>query len=65
MPGLGKDATGRAIEAASEAFPKWAAMPARERGAILRKWFELVDQHAEDIARIMGGNLAEVLRIAA
>ena len=53
VPGLGKRATGEAIEAASEAFPGWAATPAKERGATLRKWFELIEAHAEDLARIM------------
>ncbi len=53
VPGLGQRAAGEAIEAASDAFPGWAAMPAKDRGAILRKWFELIDQHAEDLARIM------------
>ena len=37
VPGLDKQATGAAIDAASDAFPKWAAMPAKDRGAILRK----------------------------
>jgi succinate-semialdehyde dehydrogenase/glutarate-semialdehyde dehydrogenase len=53
VPGLGKAATGQAIEAASDAFGKWAAMPAKDRGAILRKWFELIEAHGEDLARIM------------
>jgi len=53
VPGLGKTAAGEAIEAADAAFPKWAALPARERGAILRKWFDLIEAHGEDLARIM------------
>jgi succinate-semialdehyde dehydrogenase/glutarate-semialdehyde dehydrogenase len=53
VPGLGKRAAGRAIEAADEAFGPWAAMPAKDRGAILRKWFDLIEAHGEDLARIM------------
>ena len=53
VPGLGKQAAGEAIEAADEAFPRWAAQPAKDRGAILRKWFELIEAHGEDLARIM------------
>ena len=36
VPGLGKQAAGEAIEAANAAFSKWAALPAKDRGAILR-----------------------------
>ena len=53
VPGLGKQAAGEAIEAADEAFPRWAAQPAKDRGAILRKWFDLIEAHGEDLARIM------------
>jgi succinate-semialdehyde dehydrogenase/glutarate-semialdehyde dehydrogenase len=53
VPNLGAEDTGRAIDAAAEAFPAWAAKPAKDRGAILRKWFELIERHAEDLARIM------------
>ena len=53
VPGLGKQAAGEAIEAADAAFPRWAALPAKDRGAILRKWFELIEAHGEDLARIM------------
>lgn len=53
VPNLGAEDTGQAIAAAAEAFPAWAARPAKERGAILRKWFELIERHAEDLARIM------------
>jgi succinate-semialdehyde dehydrogenase/glutarate-semialdehyde dehydrogenase len=53
VPSLGADDTRKAIDAAAEAFPAWAARPAKERGAILRKWFELIELHAEDLARIM------------
>jgi len=46
-------ATQRAIDAASGAFPAWAARPAKERGAILRRWFELILEHREDLARLI------------
>ena len=42
-----------AIAAAARAFPAWAAMPAVERGAILRNAAALIRQRAEDIARGM------------
>jgi succinate-semialdehyde dehydrogenase / glutarate-semialdehyde dehydrogenase len=42
-----------AIDAANKAWPAWRAKTAKERGAILMKWFHLLHQHTEDLARIM------------
>src|SRR5690606_38845942 len=53
VPNLGAAETERAIAAAAEALPAWAARPARERGQILRRWFELLKAHREDIARLI------------
>ena len=53
VPNLGTAETERAVRAAAEALPAWAARPARERGKILRRWFELLDAHRDDIARLI------------
>jgi succinate-semialdehyde dehydrogenase/glutarate-semialdehyde dehydrogenase len=50
---LGASETKVAIEAAHRAFPAWAARTAKERGAILRKWSDLMLAHAEALARLM------------
>src|SRR5215213_643079 len=42
-----------AVDAASEAFPAWAAKKPRERAEILRKAFELMMRDAERLARLM------------
>ncbi|MFV0513237.1 MAG: NAD-dependent succinate-semialdehyde dehydrogenase [Jhaorihella sp.] len=42
-----------ALEAAHGAWGAWAAMLPQDRGAILRRWFELMREHREDLARIM------------
>jgi succinate-semialdehyde dehydrogenase / glutarate-semialdehyde dehydrogenase len=42
-----------AIEAASQAFPAWAALTAKERAAILRRWYELLMANQEDLATLM------------
>jgi succinate-semialdehyde dehydrogenase / glutarate-semialdehyde dehydrogenase len=42
-----------AIVAADKAWPAWRAKSAKERHAILMKWFGLLLQHADDLARIM------------
>ena len=53
VPVLGAAETRRAIDAAARAMPAWAARTARERATILRRWFELMLAHAEDLAVIM------------
>ncbi|HEX6361569.1 MAG TPA: NAD-dependent succinate-semialdehyde dehydrogenase [Albitalea sp.] len=50
---LGAEETRAAIEAANAAWPAWRAKPAKERAAILMKWYHLLQQHADDLARIM------------
>ena len=50
---MGADETSRAIEAAHKAFPAWAKRTAGERSAILRKWFELIVQNADDLATLL------------
>jgi succinate-semialdehyde dehydrogenase/glutarate-semialdehyde dehydrogenase len=53
VPAMGKAETRRAIEAASRAQPAWRAMTAKERGAILRKLFDLMIANTDDLAAIM------------
>ena len=53
VPRLGKDETRRAIDAAARAFPAWRAKTAKERAAILRRWFELMMANQDDLARLM------------
>ncbi|MGH8327823.1 MAG: aldehyde dehydrogenase family protein, partial [Steroidobacteraceae bacterium] len=43
----------RAVEAASEAFPAWARKTAKERSVLLRRWFELMLAHQDDLATLM------------
>jgi succinate-semialdehyde dehydrogenase/glutarate-semialdehyde dehydrogenase len=49
MPNQAEDA----IAAANRAFPAWRAKTAKERSAILRKWFDLIVANTDDLARIM------------
>ena len=53
VPKMGAPETCRAIEAANRAFPAWRAMLAQERANILRRWFELMREHQEDLAVLM------------
>ena len=45
--------TARAIDAAYVAQRDWAARPAKERADILRKMFDLMTEHADDLATIL------------
>jgi succinate-semialdehyde dehydrogenase/glutarate-semialdehyde dehydrogenase len=42
-----------AIAAADKAWPLWRAKTAKERHAVMMKWFQLVVAHADDLARIL------------
>ncbi|MDQ7988791.1 MAG: NAD-dependent succinate-semialdehyde dehydrogenase [Candidatus Dactylopiibacterium sp.] len=65
VPRMGAAETRRAIEAADRARGEWAACSAHARAKVLRRWFELVLAHRDDLARIMtreqGRPLAEAL----
>ena len=50
-----------AIDAASHAFPAFAKMPARARGEILRKAFEIMIAEADDLARLVSRENGKVL----
>ncbi len=53
VPEMGAAETRRAIAAAAEAFPAWAARTARDRAAILRRWYDLMMANQEDLATLM------------
>jgi succinate-semialdehyde dehydrogenase/glutarate-semialdehyde dehydrogenase len=50
---LGAAEADAAIAAANAAWPAWRSKTAKERGAVLMKWYALLVQHADDLARIM------------
>lgn len=52
-PQMGAVEAKRAIEAAQAALPDWRARTAAERAKILRRWFELILDNQEDLARLM------------
>ncbi|MEM7398679.1 MAG: NAD-dependent succinate-semialdehyde dehydrogenase [Pseudomonadota bacterium] len=53
VPDFGVQETRAAIEAAHDAFPAWSGMLAADRAKILRDWYELQGDHAEDLAHLM------------
>jgi succinate-semialdehyde dehydrogenase/glutarate-semialdehyde dehydrogenase len=50
---MGRAETERAIAAAAIAQKQWRSVTAKERSATLKKWFSLIMQHQEDLARIL------------
>ena len=66
VPNLGAAETKDAIAAAKDAMGPWSKMLAKERSAILRKWYELMVANADELAAILteeqGKPLAEAKR---
>ena len=50
---LGAAETEAAIAAANAAWPAWKNKTAKERSILMRKWFDLLIAHTEDLARLM------------
>jgi succinate-semialdehyde dehydrogenase/glutarate-semialdehyde dehydrogenase len=53
VPDLRAKDTVRAIDAASDALPGWSALTAKERAAILKRWYDLVVAETEALAQLM------------
>ncbi len=53
VPRMGADETRRAIESARQAWAGWRAKTAQQRSVILRRWFELMMAHQDDLATLM------------
>ncbi|MEO4028952.1 NADP-dependent succinate-semialdehyde dehydrogenase [Chromobacterium vaccinii] len=53
VPKMGAAEAERAVAAAARAFPAWKAKSAKERAAILRRWFDLIIAHQQDLAVIL------------
>ncbi|QGT78443.1 succinate-semialdehyde dehydrogenase [Guyparkeria halophila] len=53
VPRLGVEPTRQAIEAAERAWPAWREQTAEARGSILYRWYELMLENEETLARIM------------
>ncbi len=53
VPALGGQETRNAIEAAERSYGQWRRKTAKERSAILRKWYDLIVANKKDLAVIM------------
>jgi succinate-semialdehyde dehydrogenase/glutarate-semialdehyde dehydrogenase len=53
VPLMGRDETERAIIAAEAAQKSWKTLTAAARAAILKRWFDLIILHKEDLAQLL------------
>jgi len=53
VPMMGAAEARRAIEAANRAWPAWRAKTAKERAALLRKWFDLMMANQDDLGLLL------------
>ena len=64
IPDLGADEVRSAIQAAKQALPGWRNKTAIERSNILKKWYQLVVQNADDLAKILTAEQGKTLEEA-
>jgi succinate-semialdehyde dehydrogenase/glutarate-semialdehyde dehydrogenase len=53
VPDLGRAETARAIAAAEAAQKDWAALTGKQRAGVLRRWYDLMMEHQNDLAVIL------------
>jgi succinate-semialdehyde dehydrogenase / glutarate-semialdehyde dehydrogenase len=53
VPDMGANETERAIAAANAAWPQWRALTGKDRARVLRRWFDLIHAHSQDLAQIL------------
>jgi len=53
MPEMDKSDTELAIKAAADAFPAFRKLTGRERATMLRKWYDLCMENADDLAKLI------------
>lgn len=53
IPNGGKEEAKQAVDAAYSAFKEWSSKTANERSQILLNWYRLIDEHKEELGRIM------------
>jgi acyl-CoA reductase-like NAD-dependent aldehyde dehydrogenase len=59
------DDVDRAVVAAATAFPSWAATPAAERGRLLLRLADAIEDHADELARLESTNTGHPLKDSA
>ncbi|WP_370240609.1 NAD-dependent succinate-semialdehyde dehydrogenase [Pararhodobacter marinus] len=58
---LSRAETARAIEAAGKAMKDWMSWTGKERAAVMRKWYDLMAENADDLATILTAEMGKPL----
>ncbi|MBJ2152852.1 NAD-dependent succinate-semialdehyde dehydrogenase [Paracoccus sp. IB05] len=53
IPDLSADETARAVDEANTAFAAWKRTTHGHRATVLERWFALMEEHADDLARLL------------
>ncbi|XP_022110048.1 succinate-semialdehyde dehydrogenase, mitochondrial-like [Acanthaster planci] len=61
IPDLGVTETTDAIQAAYDAFQGWSETTAKERSVILRRWYDLMIENQEELAKILTAEMGKPL----
>lgn len=59
VPNMSATEAARAIDAAYATQKAWAARTGKDRGAVLRKWFDLMIENADDLAKILTAEMGK------
>lgn len=62
VPNMGAKEATKAIEAAERALTTWQAKSAQERADIMRRWFDLMMEHQDELALIMTAEQGKPLK---
>lgn len=65
VPNGGSAEASKAVDAAYTAFAEWSQKTAYERGSLLMKWFNLVEENKNDLAKTMTEEQGKPLKEAA
>ncbi|MCJ1375438.1 succinate semialdehyde dehydrogenase NADP+ linked [Loxospora ochrophaea] len=63
-PECNKEDTDNAVEVASEAFASYRKTSGRERSKLLRRWYDLIVENTEDLAKIITWEQGKPLSVA-
>jgi succinate-semialdehyde dehydrogenase / glutarate-semialdehyde dehydrogenase len=61
LPDMGIAETSRAIDRAAVGQAEWAALPAKDRSAVMRRWHQLIVDHTDDLSAILTAEMGKPL----
>jgi succinate-semialdehyde dehydrogenase/glutarate-semialdehyde dehydrogenase len=64
VPKAGANEAKQAVDAAHKAFPGWSSLTAIARSELIMKWHDLINEEAQEIARIMTAEQGKPLKEA-